>query len=197
MSPNSDSSARVAATCALRKVAVLCHWVPGVGVQVIQERRDPLCVAAFDVEVQRRSTLMSPCGFRRALVASLTERSGSIAGLIDLDEPLTVSAFTDPTTTLTDAGIVLHRLDEVRAAMAFPTLVGPDSCVEMRDECLGMCTTRLDFERDAELGVTLAHTTVDYRDDDDVEQARCALVDMVVRLGVVESLDQLAGPEPE
>ncbi|MEL6894431.1 MAG: hypothetical protein AAFP84_22770, partial [Actinomycetota bacterium] len=69
------------ALCALRKVAVLTHWIPGVGTLVRQEGRLPVRVAAFAAPHDGPAIDIDPCSFRRTLVGWLSESCCGLARL--------------------------------------------------------------------------------------------------------------------
>ncbi|MEM1334386.1 MAG: hypothetical protein AAGG08_13120 [Actinomycetota bacterium] len=188
------------ATCALRKVSVLTHWVPGVGATISQAASPSIRVATFPSTGRTPRLDLDPCSFRRALVEWTSGITHDVAEVIDPDGRIVIDMFTDETTELSEHGMVLHRVREDLAVVAFATLLQPDECREVGAALAGAETQeqpgrpfggqRVDFERDVELGVTLAHTSLDPHDPADLQRIHDVMLELVVSFGAVEAVQQ-------
>lgn len=184
------------ALCALRKAAVLVHWIPGLGVMVRQQDRPDLRVATFPGDEFFSGLAWDPCSFRRLVHAHMTSAAVGMPGVLDLERGLTLDLFTGEGTHVDDQGLVLHHLDAETSVIAFASLTTVTQCETVgvergaSSERPTIPSVRVDFSEDLDLGVVMAHASVDRRDREALESTHAMMTDLLAAYGAVEVADQ-------
>ena len=161
--PRIDAADLVLVT--LRKAALLAHWIPGLGLHVEQPGRPGLRVATWPADTTSTDIEFHPCEFRGLVLQRMQADVVGLAGLIVSDgaapriEHLTTSG-----TSLAPHGLVRHELDETTAVLAFATLLDAEALTTVglaaaARSAGGSKAVRIEFSRDADLEVTMAHGT--------------------------------------
>jgi hypothetical protein len=150
---------------ALRKAALLSHWIPGLGLRIEQPGRPGLRVAAWPAEATSTDIEFHPCEFRGLVLQRMQADLVGLAGPIAGDgAALRLEHVTAEGTAVLYQGLVRHELDADTAVLAFATLLDVDALTK-----LGLAATarpsvrrnavRVDFSRDEDLDVTMVHST--------------------------------------
>ena len=150
---------------ALRKAALLSHWIPGLGLRIEQPGRPGLRVAGWSADTTSTDIEFHPCEFRGLVLQRMQADLVGLAGLIATDgAALRIGHITAAGTTIGHQGLVRHELDEANAVLAFATLldvgaltrVGLAAGAHPAGSSNGV---RVDFSRDEDLRVTMVHST--------------------------------------
>jgi hypothetical protein len=150
---------------ALRKAALLSHWIPGLGLRIEQPGRPGLRVAAWPDDTASTDIEFHPCEFRGLVLQRMQADLVGLAGLMATDgAALRIGHITAAGTAIGHQGLVRHELDEANAVLAFATLldisaltrVGLAAGAHPAGSSNGV---RVDFSRDEDLRVTMVHST--------------------------------------
>ena len=150
---------------ALRKAALLSHWIPGLGLRIDQPGRLGLRVAAWPADTTSTDIEFHPCEFRGLVLQRMQADLVGLAGLIATDgAELRIEHLTAAGTAIEYQGLVRHDLDEATAVLAFATLLDVDVLSRVGLEAGahpagGTKGARVDFSRDEDLRVTMVHST--------------------------------------
>ena len=150
---------------ALRKAALLSHWIPGLGLRIEQPGRPGLRVAGWSPDTTSTDIEFHPCEFRGLVLQRMQADLVALAGLIATDgAALRIGHITAAGTTIDHQGLVRHELDEANAVLAFATLLDVEALARV-----GLAAgahpagssngVRVDFSRDEDLRVTMVHST--------------------------------------
>jgi hypothetical protein len=151
---------------ALRKAALLSHWIPGLGLRIEQPGRPGLRVAAWPADTASTDIEFHPCEFRGLVLQRMQADLVGLAGLIATDgAALRMEQLTAAGTAIAHQGLVRHELDEATAVLAFATLLDVDVLTRVGLDAGaypagGSKGVRVDFSRDEDLRVTMVHSTV-------------------------------------
>ncbi len=109
---------------ALRKAALLSHWIPGLGLRIEQPGRPGLRVAAWPDDTASTDIEFHPCEFRGLVLQRMQADLVALARLIATDgAALRIGHITAAGTAIGHQGLVRHELDEANAVLAFATLL--------------------------------------------------------------------------
>lgn len=146
---------------ALRKAAVCAHWIPGVGLHVVQLGRPVLRVTAWEEPGPHSIT---PCEFRRDVLALAAADAEGLGGCFDLSGGRRIGirmvAAPDLPVELAPHGLVRFGIDGEHGAYGFVTTVEPDVALDTPLDMLldaPLDAVPVAYDRDAELDVTLVH----------------------------------------
>jgi len=150
---------------ALRKAALLSHWIPGLGLRIEQPGRPGLRVAGWPADTPSTDIEFHPCEFRGLVLQRMQADLVGLAGLIATDgAALRIGHITAAGTAIGHQGLVRHELDEANAVLAFATLLDVSTLARV-----GLAAgahpagssngVRVDFSRDEDLRVTMVHST--------------------------------------
>jgi hypothetical protein len=175
------------ALVALRKAAVMTHWIPDLGVVVHQAGRPSIRVAGWSGANRSRHVELHPCEFRRAVVAHLTEDRCGLRDLLSPERNTRLEWFTGPQTQLGPIGVVRHLGLEGHEVLAVPTVLDGASVTAVglasgalpeapgRPGCNADARSvdwiRLDYAGDEELSATMVYATVPDCDADARDRA--------------------------
>lgn len=148
------SAASDQALLALRKVAVLAHWVPDVGVLVTQSDRPPLRVGTADPPGGFDGVAFHPCEFRNLIAGRISGSEHGLAPLIDdsASNAMQIELYGGPRVALLDNGLVRFQFDEEHAVLAFATI---SSATDGKLRCTS--EHRVESSTDVDLDITLLH----------------------------------------
>ncbi len=182
------------ALAALRKAALLAHWVPGIGALVAQHEAPPLGVAVADVQQHCSAVLLHPCEFRKVVIEQWSGRGGSAALLDVYRRAISVRLFASADTRLGPQGIVRHQLAVGNAVYAFATVLRAAERAKCRDQsgasaASAVCDgVEICFDDDLELDAALVHGMF----DDEDRQRAGRVLDVISHLCAVYAAEEVA-----
>ncbi len=181
---------------AVRKAAILAHWVPGISLLVSQSDWPGLQVTTTPWAMDDGWwTPIDPCRFRRE-VCGLPERPSPVVGhsLGADDAALQIEIVTSGTTSYDDAGLFTLPFDEHHSAVGFPMLADISVGPTLTEGSPESPTCRWDIDErpqllqnvDAELGVKLISCCYPTDDELRAHLAREAALDALLSTGADE-----------
>ncbi|MEM8926479.1 MAG: hypothetical protein AAGD35_23480 [Actinomycetota bacterium] len=157
---------------ALRKVAVLAHWVPGVNLVLSQDDGPTIAVTADErLEFDTTCLVMHPCEFRRQVLQLMSADEVGLGPSFGLGHgAIHIGVVASPGAVMHDNGLIVARFSENHSIVAHATVVDraslasrpvtspPRSCAWPLDDI------PVAEDVDPDLGVVLI--TCGYADDD-------------------------------
>lgn len=109
---------------ALRKSALLLHWVPGTGLQIVQPNRPTIRVTRSGAQPGFDGVQLTPCEFRGLVIGLDSADAAGLTPAIGLDpgNEVRLRHFTEDGTKLGGHGIVQFHPCAGTTAFAFPTV---------------------------------------------------------------------------
>lgn len=109
---------------ALRKAAILAHWLPGLSLLIRQQREPVLAVTTeSQVAADHGCGELHPCEFRRQVIQMMTsDRAGLPPDFGDGGLSLQIEVVTGAATTFDNSGLVITMFDRWHSVVGFPTL---------------------------------------------------------------------------
>ncbi|MEM9036024.1 MAG: hypothetical protein AAGA99_08105 [Actinomycetota bacterium] len=155
---------------ALRKAAVLAHWIPELDLQIHQVGSAGVRVAASRPPAGFRGASVDPCEFRRLVIRVMAGEVGVAArelGLV-LGHQLRIELHAGPGLLIGAHGLVRAELDGEWGVLATAVL-GHDggaalASVTVDDVAPPDDTVQLDLDHDGQVDVTLLHASFPLRD---------------------------------
>lgn len=173
----------------LRTAAVLAHWIPDIGFRVVQPGRSALRIATWEAPVESTDIEFSPCEFRSLVVGVLTAHDAGLATLVDIGSTFEVQMMTAERAKIGPLGLTCLDLDDETGVVAFAQI--SDTCASevaelIHRDAVSDCdgAVGVNFDRDADLGVTLVHACFQRDDSNGLQRAFDLVVDVASSLAV-------------
>ncbi|MEM7341076.1 MAG: hypothetical protein AAF467_20635 [Actinomycetota bacterium] len=184
---------------ALRKSAILAHWVPGVSL-LIQQAHEPLIAVSCDSRLADTygCSLVHPCEYRRQVVDLVSSSAAGLPPAFNPGDLMHIEIMADVGTTVDADGVVSAQFDEHHTMVGFAVLAeapGPD-------QHAGGCQWSLNEapvleSHDPDLKASLLTCSFPTGDPARTARARQAILDRLVvsEAEEIAALASLAGPQ--
>ncbi|MEM7275837.1 MAG: hypothetical protein AAF547_22365 [Actinomycetota bacterium] len=162
---------------ALRKAAVLAHWIPGLSLVVDCAATGTVRVSADQWSADPWPTV-HPCEFRRTIVQLRASAEVGLAPPLDeAGDGLRIDMIGAPGTEIDESGLVVARFDPEHSVIAFATSGPVDGA-----------RWAVETSPDDDLGIVLVHRAFPTEDDEAAGQAQ----ELVFRAMVESAAEEIA-----